>query len=137
MFFKVLKMHFETVINSVYLNHTSYTYYTLTHLYSLVEVSTEAVVGQERWVRHDDCGYVHQTPYLISPIQTDVDTVDSGLHTVQTMEGSWAGAFVVVTEVHSVHPGVCMGTGKGAVLLDMGFEERKVTFVGMCKAVGL
>lgn len=58
--------------------------------------------------------------------------MDSGSHPM--VESKWAGAFDVVTEVHSGNPGVCMGAGKGEIFLGKGCEESIMAFVGACKA---
>lgn len=100
-----------------------------------MQVSTEAAVGQETWERHDCVRIEQKTPHFLSQMQAEVHMVDSGLHIVQTMEGSCVSD--VVTEVRSVNPGVCMGAGKGVMLLGKGCERGEMGFVGAHMAVTL
>lgn len=65
-----------------------------------------------------DCACIQQTTLM----QAEVSTVDSGLHIVHMMESRWADVLHVVTEVHSVNPGVCMSAVMGKILLCKGRE---------------
>lgn len=65
-------------------------------------------------------GMTRRVPCLM---QAEVNTVDSDSHIVQMMESRQAGGLPLVTEVHSVNPGVCMGAGTGEILLGTGHER--------------
>lgn len=71
-----------------------------------------------------DCAHIQwmnlRVPCLM---QAEVNTADPDSHIVQMMESRQAGVLPVVTEAHSVNPGVCMSAGTGQILLGIDHER--------------